>query len=426
MKNRKLIYSAIVAVALVALVFTSCKKKEDTSFTLVTLVSGNSDLNGATTPTDVDPAGNIVATFSTDVDASTANNTNITITRDYDGADVPLSATASGSSVTITPSSTLDEGALYHLNLGAGLKGTNGTAFVAVERNFQTTGTFVPSGEIAHWSFEGNGNDETGTFNSTSSTGITYVASRNANAGQAASFDGSTSIIQIPNPAGLENSSAITLSFWVYGDTLNHTNSTGGLKGNFVMGAGFFKGMEIEMDAKFNWIKLGGSYAYPSADTTAYTNPDFFFNGDGMDKDHGGWQGIAYEADLTASGGPAQFFLEKWGHVVITFDAATGLHDVYLNGTLMETDDYHLWPAGDPVMSVTGMEFPPASYETDLGTNFVFGFASDPSTVFWSDTDFGNYANPDANHFKGMLDDVRIWHRALTAQEVSLIYNSEK
>ena len=31
-----------------------------------------------------------------------------------------------------------------------------------------------------------------------------------------------------------------------------------------------------------------------------------------------------------------------------------------------------------------------------------------------------------SNHFKGMLDDVRIFHVALTETEVQLLYNSEK
>src|SRR5262249_45284513 len=160
--------------------------------------------------------------------------------------------------------------------------------------------------------------------------------------------------------------------------------------------------------ADWNYAKLGGSYL-SGTDTVA---PDFFVNADGMDKDHGGWQGIAFEADLTGSGGIRAQMAEKWAQLVITYDGATKLHNLYLNGTLLETDDFHLWPDGDKVQSATDLVF--NSLSGQIGPDFVLGFASDPTTTFWADTDFGNYANPDANHFKGMMDDVKIWHRALT------------
>ncbi len=110
----------------------------------------------------------------------------------------------------------------------------------------------------------------------------------------------------------MEDGPAITLSFWVYGDTLGHNNVNGGLKGNFVMGAGFFKGMEIECASDWSFIKLGASYV-AGADTVA---PDFFVNADGADASHGGWQGIAFEKDLTSSGGIRGLMAEKWANVV--------------------------------------------------------------------------------------------------------------
>jgi hypothetical protein len=424
MKKQNLILSALLAIGIFATVMVGCKKDDEvTSITLSTLTAGGVDLNGATSATGVPVDANIVATFSTDVDAGTANTSTITLVREYDNSNVPITVSTSGKTVTIDPVDPLGDGTLYELTVGA-IKSSGGLAFSSTTRTFTTAGFFAPSGAIAAWNFDDNADDIiTGAYSATSVTAITYATGRNATAGKAASFDGSTSLIQVPNAATLENSSNFSLSFWIYGDTLGHTNASGGLKGNFVMGAGFFRGMEIEMGAKFDYAKLGASYAVTGAATPTLTN-DFFFNGDGMSKDNGGWQGIVYEKDLTSSGGITGLIQGKWAHVVVTYEAATGLRNMYMNGELMETDDFTLWPAGDPFTSATGLMFEPGA--TDLGPNFVFGFASDPSTTFWADTDFGNYANPDANHFKGMLDDVRIYHQVLTQDEISLMYNSGK
>ncbi|HUM47740.1 MAG TPA: Ig-like domain-containing protein [Chitinophagales bacterium] len=415
--------SSLVALALFAMLVQSCKKDEGpTSISLVSLSSGGVDLNGVSSATGVPADESIIATFSTDVDAATATSANIVLERQFDGSAVDISVSTAGSVVTINPTNDLYGGSLYTLTIGSGLKSSTGIAFTSTSRTFTTGGAFVPDGVIAHWSFEDNANDNVGTYNSINVVNVSYNASRNTNAGKAASFDGSTSLIEIPGAPSLQNSSALTLSFWVYGDTLGHTKSTGGLKGNFVMGAGFFRGMEIEMGAKLEWIKLGASYAVVGQPSPTTPN-DFFFNGDGMDKDHGGWQGIAFEKDLTASGGPTGVFQGKWAHVVITYDAATQIRNLYVNSELMESDNFNLWPVGDALTTATGLMFEPNA--TDLGTNFVFGFATDIQTTFWDDTDFGNYGNPDAHHFKGMLDDVRIFHRAVTADEVTAMYNSE-
>jgi hypothetical protein len=43
----------------------------------------------------------------------------------------------------------------------------------------------------------------------------------------------------------------------------------------------------------------------------------------------------------------------------------------------------------------------------------------------WDNETWGGYDFPEANHFKGLLDDIRIYNSILTAQEVSLMYASE-
>ncbi|MEP7128625.1 MAG: Ig-like domain-containing protein, partial [Chitinophagales bacterium] len=125
MKNMKWIMSSVVAIALFAIIFQSCKKDEPTAFTLSSLTAGGVDLNGASSATGVPNDGDIIATFSTDVDGSTANSTNITLVRQYDGSPITVTVTTSGSTVTIAPDAELGNGSLYELSM-AGLKSSDG------------------------------------------------------------------------------------------------------------------------------------------------------------------------------------------------------------------------------------------------------------------------------------------------------------
>ena len=131
MKRKTIFYNAALIIAALAIVVTACKKDNDdndgpTSFTLKTLSAGSIDMNGATPPTDVPADPTIEATFSSNVNASTATNENITMTRDYDDADIALNITVAGNKITIEPVGGLGNGALFLLSFKSGLKSTDG------------------------------------------------------------------------------------------------------------------------------------------------------------------------------------------------------------------------------------------------------------------------------------------------------------
>src|SRR5689334_20819252 len=143
MKKMKWNYRILTALALVGglLLAQSCGEDEPTPIELATITAGSIDLNGATSPNNVPPDATITVSFNTDVDASTANSTNIKLKRDYDQADIPLTITASGSTVTIDPTNLLNPGALFILSISEGLKSSKGTTLTAMTRNFTTAGT---------------------------------------------------------------------------------------------------------------------------------------------------------------------------------------------------------------------------------------------------------------------------------------------
>jgi hypothetical protein len=416
MKKIHLLFSVLFVVFILSIAIVGCKKDETTQLALTTLTAGTIDLNAATAPSNVPVNPTFTVIFSTEVDAASATSANITLVQDYDKANVALTITVAGTTVTITPTAKLGNGALYKLSLGAGLKATNGTLITAIDRSFTTTGTFVPPGQFAYWNFEGNANDQVGTFNpsATGIVAITYVDSRKTAAGKAASFDGVTSLIEIPNGDQLMNTNDFTLSFWV------KTNSANKTTGHFVMGLGGWNGFQFEIMGAYDGCKLAAQYKF--ADGTSGSE-DLWFNGaaTATTKDNGGWQGWTFCKDLTGSGGLAAVIKDKWALITCTYNSVTKVGTMYINGEKMKSQDFNLWPALDKKLGVTGLKYNGTATGNILAFGFIQGRADKSITDDWADP-----TKPDMNHFKGLLDDVRIFKKALTANEILLMYNSEK
>ncbi|MDV7397841.1 hypothetical protein RZS08_40950, partial [Arthrospira platensis SPKY1] len=84
----------------------------------------------------------------------------------------------------------------------------------------------------------------------------------------------------------------------------------------------------------------------------------------------------------------------------------------------------NLWPEGDAKQTVVGMKYGGA--EPDVKNDLAFGFIQSRAGTMWDNEPWGGYDFPDANHFKGQLDDIRFFHKVLTPTEIQLMYNSEK
>ncbi len=414
MKKRIFLLS-ITTVLAAALVFVGCKKSP-TQIDLGTLMAGSIDLNGATAPTGVPVKPTITATFNTAVDATTATATNITLTEDYDTVSIALTISVSGSVVTITPTSSLANGALYTLDIMSGLKATDGKTLTAINRSFTTEGSFLPAGYVAYWNFEGNANDQTGTYNASNSIGITYVAGRNTTAGQAASFNGTTSLIEIPNGDVLEKTSDFSISFWMKCDTAN-TN-----RDEFVLGLSGWYGFQFEYNTnvyavtppQIGQIKLAAQYSLSNGTSASQ---DLWFDGTG----NLGWVGWTYCKDLVSNNGTGVngLLAEQWANVVCTYNHATKIGTIYINGVVMKTQDFNLY--GDPMDLATGLVWDGAT-----GNNsFVLGFIQDKNSPTIPDS-WADYTVTTNGHYKGLLDDVVIYHKALNARLVTLMYNSGK
>jgi len=416
MKKQSVFFSIMMLAVIFLIGFNICKKDETEALKLVSMEAGAIDLNAASAPTNVPVNPSIVATFNVNVDPASATSANITMEQDYDAANIELTITVSGKTITIEPVNSLGTGTLYKLSLGAGLMSKDGKAITALERSFTTEGTFAPTGAIAHWTFEDNANDVIGTWDPTADgiVDITYTDSRNAAAGKAATFNGTTSIIEILNGDQLINTANFSISFWV------KTNSTGITHGHFVIGLGAFYGIEYEIYGGYDGGKFAVRYELSSGETAS---EDMWFPSLATDNTNGGWQGWDYAKSLTVDQMTA-LLKDTWLNVVYTFNGTTRQGILYYNGEKMKSFDFNLWPDGDAKRTVVGMKWggvPPEEY-----SDLAFGFIKSRRGTLWETETWGGYTFPDANHFKGQLDDIRIYHKVITPTEIDLMYQSEK
>ena len=408
MKRRKIFFGFVIALAATSLTFISCKDDPENPV-LEALVAESIDLNAATSASGVPVNPTIVATFNVEIDPSSATSSNITLMQDYDDTDIPLTITVSGKNITIVPVNALGTGTLYELKIKSGLQSVDGLALSEVTRTFTTTGAFAPSGAIAHWTFENNANDVAGSFNPLASgiVDITYVDSRNAAAGKAASFNGSTSIIEIPNGDVLMNTNNFTINFWVKTNSSNKTNS------HFVMGLAGWNGFQYEIYGGYDGANFSSRYEVAGG-TTLSENMWFPALADL------GWKGWTFAKSLTANQMIA-LLKDSWLHVTFTYHAATKVATLYYNGEKMKSFDFNLWNAGDPHRNVVGLKYD----GNPNGNKLALGFIQARDNRSISD-DWADPGNPNNNHFKGLLDDIRIYHKVLSETEIQLMYNSEK
>lgn len=424
MKNVKWILSVLVVAGMLATTLVGCGDDDEPAakaLTLVTLTADGVDLNGASSAVGVPVGATIVAEFSTNVDEATVDA--ISLLRDYDDVDYPVTVTVDGSTVTINPDDDFSTGTLFNLTFGTGLASTEGKVLsAAISRTFNSEGTFAVPGAFAHWTFEDNADDIIGSFDPTAGqiVDITYAASRNEASGKAASFNGTTSIIEISNGDELMDANDFTLSFWV--KTALHSDNVD--KGHFVMGLGAFWGFQFEIFGGYGGWKLPVRYKFDNAGTLGTATEDNAFNGDGQDNTNGGWQGFVFTKDLTGSGGPAAILKEEWAHIVYTYNSTTKQGIYYANGEKMRELDFDLWPGGDDKTFITGLEY--GGSAPDVVNELAFGFVHSRAGTLWDAEDWGGYDKPGANHFKGLMDDVIIYHKVITPAEVTLMYNSGK
>ncbi|MFN5619838.1 MAG: FISUMP domain-containing protein, partial [Flavobacteriales bacterium] len=235
--------------------------------------------------------------------------------------------------------------------------------------NCPTLDPALQNGLVGYWPFCGNANDESGNENDGVVNGATLTEDRFGNAGGALDFDGLNDFVVIPPSPTLDIINDFTVSSWFNADSINDI------------------AMQVKMILGRNGIGSGeGDYTF------ALSNNQFTeLNTEGVVSFSATpYLGIGGTEPTTEQGVVA---IDSWYHVAVTFDDTNDSLSYFINGVLV-----------DRVF---------AQMEIN---------SSDDSLFIGCEVD-----QPGINYksfFNGTLDDIGIWNRALTAEEVALLYGS--
>jgi len=428
MKNYKLLSLTLLGF----LFIMSCAKDPDALSIVSILGEGtslqdgstvNSDLNGVTSAEDVPVNTEITITFDRAVDASTVNDTNVKLTNG--AGEVVITATASSATIKIKPADVLERGTQHTISLQNILAEDGGT-LTSTTRTFTTEGRapiVVPHAEnqIAYWTFDGITDDMTGDYPADNVVAINFGTDRYGQGNSTATFDGDKSIIEVLDGDRMMAANDITISFWIKTNSIYHLNENGDPSGHFVFGLGAFFGFQFEIPADYSACKLALSYV---TEAGTPTSEDLWFNGNGEDKDNGGWQGWDYVANLTGSGGVQGLLKDKWAHIVCTYDAESKRGMMFINGEIMKSQDFNLWPEADAKSTITGIGY--QGSEPDVENILAIGFIKSIDSQMWETEPWGGYQFPTSNHFKGDLDDFRVFNAPFSIDDAKALYDAEK
>ncbi|MGM0580317.1 MAG: Ig-like domain-containing protein [Bacteroidota bacterium] len=426
----------IGALMLSALVFTACDDEEGeapelsiealtaTGTDLETGEEVTVDLNAASSASDVPPDAVFEITFDREVDAATATASNISVS-DGDN-DVAVSVSADGNVVTATPEEELIQGTDYTVSVSSAVTAADGGAVTNGSRTFKTAGRLpveapLSDAQVAYWKFDGDASDEMGNYADGTEVAIEYQEDRFGTVNSTAYFDGDESIIEVADAAGLmTGNDDFTVSFWVKTETEGHVNENGDPTGMFVFGLGAQFGIQYEIFGSYDGSKFAVSYENEEGNTFA---EDMWFPSEATDNTNGGWQGWDFARSLSVDQ-MQDIILDKWYHNVYTYNASEKKGYLYFNGELMKSFDFNLWPEGDPQTTATGVTY--SGEEPDVVDELAFGFVQSRAGTMWDDEPWGGYDIPTSQHFKGWLDDFRVFHGAYSADDAAELYDAER
>ena len=398
------------------IVFTGCKDDEEDAPALAVnsiMSTDGTDLYGATSATSVGTDQSIIIGFSAAVNPNTIGNVAL---KNGDNT-VASTVTASGSTVTIDPTESLFGGTAYTVQIN-GVQSTDGGSSGNVSTTFTTAGIGLgtapqASAQTSYFQFNGNYVDVVGTASEVSSQN-TWVEDRFGEANGALMLNGATApgngdMVEFSGDFVHDN---MSLSTWF---KVNPADFVGSRP---MFGCAVERGYFLEVGGDIAWLKLATSHQISPDPAnhyfgTAWTDP----NGDGQTSDA---VPVDYLGSISELVG-----VPEWAHLVMSYDAATSVKSIYVNGVLAmqvdldvdPTSEYQLGPlaiadqadgTGDPVPGIS--------------ENLALGYFCAPGNTA---TGWADYATAE-NTFIGAIDDFRIWNVALTTEQVTALYDAEK
>ncbi|MCX6924019.1 MAG: protein kinase, partial [Verrucomicrobia bacterium] len=230
-----------------------------------------------------------------------------------------------------------------------------------VARNLWVTkGITPPPGLVSWWPGEGSGRDVVGNNDGTLFN-VTYT---NGEVGQAFVFNGTDSYVLVPSSANLNPTGSFSIEAWVY----PQQNPPEGA----VLVTKWGDTGEFENQRSFTLSLLPGRA----------------LNFGISDSDHQ-WDG-AFQAFPTD---PGAVTAQAWNHVAAVYDQSSGTRRIFVNGEQVKSRT-------DTPITICSGEAPLTLGAHSRGGGQIIG------------------------HFSGLLDEVSLYHRALSAEEIQAIYNA--
>ena len=451
MRTSSLILSLFLVAGIV--LFDGCKKEETPVFNLVSLMTdGGLDLAGASAATNVPEDAMILATFSSDVDATTANTTSIMISRTDDMSQADYSVSVSGAVVTVTPTKGWDGGTQFTIDLAETLSGSNGAMFKGNSLTFRTSGIFVPQKdkEVLFLSFDNQAaEDEVGDHTVTTVNTLSYVEDRRGTANAAAYFDGSGNLVEVAKSADIIPPAA-TISFWIKTDLADYDGADGsGLpQTRFVMGLSAELGYFLEMGRRSNdhtadgyqelFLKYGTDQVNIGNNAADVPKATVWYEVNGQASvgyQAGTSSGWSFVLPALQQDPPRTYFANlisgKWTQLVMTVDPVAQEKTLYINGVKTVT---FKWLSAGADWLFTDLSLKDKDNSGNDWPNVVDGVlalgnacSSMNTQTGWCDyqTQLSNPAET-KKFFKGAIDQFRIFSVPLSETEVSTLYDNEK
>jgi hypothetical protein len=221
----------------------------------------------------------------------------------------------------------------------------------------------LQQGLVGYWPFCGNANDESGNGNDGTVNGATLTEDRFGNAGKAYVFDGVDDFIEVSHNNAL-NSLPVTLTGWF---NLDLTSNGQWIAGKYACASG--NGYSAHL--------ISGK---PSA---------FYYSGNDNNS--------RIDLDVASTEFPS-YLDSTWHQMTLVYDTI-GLY-YYIDGTLITSTNF------------IGLE-DSIGAPTNTLSPLLFGKYAEGSCINFPQEYF---------HTKGKIDDIGIWNRALTQEEVQELY----
>ena len=292
----------------------------------------------------------------------------ITVTDGGAGYTTPPSVTVSGGSGSgATATATVLNGVVDKVIVGNAGTGYTGSPVVTIAAPPSPKPPFS-DGLVAYYPFSGNANDESGTGNHGVVHGATLAPDRFGTAGSAYSFNGTTSYIGIPDSPSLNPPSAVSVSTWI--KTVEAR-----------AGCGIVSKFAADGSATGQWVLEEVN----SPDSLGVFRPGFTA--------HAVFGAAHPQSELRVDFATPQVD-GSWHQLMMTYDGAV----------------LTLYKDGKAVVSKSGGVGTLAVYPQPVEIGRYYGEITRPGLNFY---------------YSGFIDDVRIYNRALSDQEVKDLYRYE-